>query len=243
MLPDRPWQKLHCDFKGPIAGKYYLHVIIDQYSKFPEVDIWTSTSFEKLRPILDRVFSTHGIPETVSSDNGPPFPSHDLEQYAKHMGFRLTPVPPDDPQSNGLVENFIKSLCKIIHAAVAEGKNTRSELYNYLLQYRATPHTTTGKSPAEMIFNRKIQTKLPQLYITCEDEDRTATRRFHDQNRMKQKQYFEKRYKARPKTINIGDQVLLKQQKSMTRPPYDPNPYTVYKLHGNSVHVKRGQYI
>ena len=37
-LPELPWQKLHADFKGPIAGKYYLHVLIDQYSKYPEVD-------------------------------------------------------------------------------------------------------------------------------------------------------------------------------------------------------------
>ena len=72
MLPERPWQKLHADFKGPIGNEYYLHVIIDQYSKYPEVDILKSTSFKKLRPILDRVFATHGIPEELSSDNGPP---------------------------------------------------------------------------------------------------------------------------------------------------------------------------
>ena len=72
MLPERPWQKLHGDFKGPIGAKYYLHIIIDQYSKFPEVDVITSTKFEALRPVLDRVFCTHGIPETLSTDNGPP---------------------------------------------------------------------------------------------------------------------------------------------------------------------------
>ena len=69
LLPEKPWQKLHCDFKGPIANKYYLHVVIDQYSKYPEVDIVTSTGFKKLRPILDRVFACHGIPEALSSDN------------------------------------------------------------------------------------------------------------------------------------------------------------------------------
>ena len=65
LLPDRPWQKLHADFKGPIGGDYYLHVVVDQFSKYPEADILTSTSFRKLKPVLDRIFSTHGIPETV----------------------------------------------------------------------------------------------------------------------------------------------------------------------------------
>ena len=44
----KPWQKLHADFKGPIGGQYYLHVVIDQYSKYPEVDVITSTKFSKL---------------------------------------------------------------------------------------------------------------------------------------------------------------------------------------------------
>ena len=47
LLPYRPWKKLHADFKGSIGGQYYLHIIIDQYSKHPEVDIVTSTSFRK----------------------------------------------------------------------------------------------------------------------------------------------------------------------------------------------------
>jgi hypothetical protein len=86
LLPERPWQHLHADFKGPIGEKYYLHVLIDQYSKFPEVDVLTSTKFEKLRPSLDRVFATHGIPERLTTDNGPPYSSNEMHQYAKRWG-------------------------------------------------------------------------------------------------------------------------------------------------------------
>ena len=164
MLPDRPWQKLHCDFKGPIGGKYYLHILIDQYSKYPEVDIVSSTSFRKLKPILDRIFATHGIPESLSSDNGPPYPSHDMEEYSKIMGFKLKPVSPEDPQCNGFAENFVKTVCKLLHTSVAENKDPKAQLYDFLMQYRATPHSTTKISPTEMLFNRKIQTKLPQIF-------------------------------------------------------------------------------
>ena len=111
--------KLHADFKGPIAGSYYVHVIIDQYSKYPEVDIVSSTSFKKLKPVLDRIFATHGVPETLTTDNGPPYPSHEMSVYAKRLGIELTPVTPEDPQSNSFAENFVKSICKVIHTAVA----------------------------------------------------------------------------------------------------------------------------
>ena len=79
------------------------------------------------------------------------------------MGFALDPVTQKDPQINGVAENFVKSLCKLIHASIAENKDPKKELNRFLLQYRGTPHLTTGRSPAEMLFNRKIKTKLPTL--------------------------------------------------------------------------------
>ena len=35
--------------------------------------------------------------------------------------------------------------------------------YKFLLNYRTTPHCTTGFAPAELLFNRKVHNKLPQL--------------------------------------------------------------------------------
>ena len=122
LLPGRPWQRLHADFKGPIKGRYYLYVIIDQYSKYPEVGLVTSTSFKKLKPVLDHVFATHGYPETVTADNGLPYSSYEMEKYAKGKGFRLPPVTPDDPQCDGFVESFVKVMCKLLHTAVSKIK-------------------------------------------------------------------------------------------------------------------------
>jgi len=115
------------------GGQYYLHIIIDQFSKYPEVDIVTSTSFNKLKTVLDRVFATHGIPETVTSDNGPPYPSEEMQKYATQKGFDLTPVSPEDPNCNGFAENFVKQMCKLVHTAVIEKKDPKAELYSYLL--------------------------------------------------------------------------------------------------------------
>ena len=240
LLPDRPWQHLHGDFKGPIGGKYYLHVLIDQYSKFPEVDVLTSTSFEKLRPILDRVFATHGIPEKLTTDNGPPYSSDEMERYAKEMGIELTPVAPNDPQCNGFAENYVKTLCKLIHTCAVEGKDARKELNKFLLQYRAIPHLSTSRSPAEMLYNRRIRTKLPIHQVDSENEDRKGVREQHDSRKREQKRQFDKRHRATAKNIEVGDQVLVKQQKSTTCPPFNPEPLTVTHVRGNRITATNG---
>ena len=66
-------------------------------------------------------------------------------------------------RSNGLVENFNKCLNKTIRVATIERKNWKEELYNFLLNYRATLHTTTGRTPSELLFNIIIKTKLSQV--------------------------------------------------------------------------------
>ena len=56
----------------------------------------------------------------------------------------------------GQAENFMKLLNKAIKTATVEGKSWRQELYKFLRNYRATPHVTTGKSPAELLFGTNI---------------------------------------------------------------------------------------
>ena len=54
-----------------------------------------------------------------------------------------------------------------------EGLQWRNEIYTFLLNYRATVHLTTGKSPAELFFsNRPFRTRLGNFkdYVRS-DED------------------------------------------------------------------------
>ena len=38
------------------------------------------------------------------------------------------------------------------------------------LDYRSTPHKTTGRSSAELLFKRKLSTKMPELLCVDEKE-------------------------------------------------------------------------
>ena len=87
----------------------------------------------------------------------------------------------------------LQRLCKLLHIASLEGKDPRAELYKYLLHYRATLHTNTEKSPAEMLFGRRLQTKLPDIFESIEIDEQKKTRDLHDQKKLKQKYHFDKK--------------------------------------------------
>ena len=105
------------DFKGPIASDFYFIVLIDEYSRFPEVEIVRSTSAEAVIPKLHRILCTHGIPDEIKSDNGPPFNGKEIKHYAKRQGFHHRLIEPEHPESNGLAENFMRMLTKVAHTA------------------------------------------------------------------------------------------------------------------------------
>ena len=84
-LPSKPWEKVKCDFFGPIPSGEYLFVVIDEYTRFPIVKVVKSTASNTVIPIIDKIFSTFGIPDILSSDYGPPFNGHDIRQFSEAL--------------------------------------------------------------------------------------------------------------------------------------------------------------
>lgn len=146
------------DFWEPLPSGEYLLVIID--SRYPEVEFFRSISAQAVIPHLDRIFSTHGFPEMAKTDGGPPFNGHAYHQYMQWAGVRSVVVSPEDPEANGLAENFRMATNKVWHIAHIEEKNHKQEPFQFLRHYRATPHSSTGKAPAEVLFNRKFQVRI-----------------------------------------------------------------------------------
>jgi transposase InsO family protein len=243
-LPPTPWHTIHADFCGPFPSGAYLFVLIDAYSRYPEVDIVNSTSASSIIPKLNRVFATHGIPAVVCSDNGPPFTSHDIQEYMKENGIQHRRVTPLWPQANSEVERFMQPLTKAIRCANTEGKQWTKHLHRFLLNYRSTTHPSTGYSPAELLFNRKIQNKLPQVNIKTSEKDDHV--RYNDKKaKEKMKKYADEKRKARPSQLKIGDTVLVRQVKQNKLSTYfDPIPFKIIRKKGSRVTaVRNGKYI
>ncbi|CAB3987364.1 PREDICTED: uncharacterized protein K02A2.6-like [Paramuricea clavata] len=126
---DKPWTSVAIDFYGPVprTGQYLL-VVIDTYSKFPEVEIVNSTEAETCKPKLYTIFARYGIPSKIKTDNGPPFNGKEFETYAKTLGIEWKTITPLWPQGNAVVERFMKPIGKLLKTAEIEGKNWKQEL-------------------------------------------------------------------------------------------------------------------
>ena len=58
-IPDSPWDKVKIDFYGPLPSGQYILVVIGCYSRFPEIEILTAISAQKVIPKLDCIFAQH----------------------------------------------------------------------------------------------------------------------------------------------------------------------------------------
>ncbi|XP_068697108.1 uncharacterized protein [Montipora foliosa] len=86
-----------------------------------------------------------------------------MEGYLNEMGIRRGLTTTLWPRANEEVERQNRSLLKAMVAVQVEKKDWRSELNKYLLAYRSTPHTITGKSPTKLLYGRKLSTRLPEV--------------------------------------------------------------------------------
>jgi len=241
-MPEGPWEKVHIDFYGPLPSGEHLLVVVDRYSRFPEVEIVKSLRASIVIPKLDRIFSVHGIPKIVMSDNGPPFSSAEFARYATTLGFTHQFSTPYWPQANGEVERFNQCLGKAIQIAVSEGKVWKQELQRYLFQYRVTPHSITSVAPCELLFNRKLRGKLPSLSVQKIVNVHDTAKESEQQKQVYQKVYVDQRRKAKYSTINVGDRVLVKQEKrNKLSTRFSTTPYTVISRTGTKITAQNNQ--
>lgn len=157
--PKNVWERVHVDFLGPINNKLYL-VIVDAHSKWLEVEEVSATSASQTILKLSSLFARFGLPQQVVSDNGPPFTSGEFKSFLKSNGVKQTLSPPFHPATNGLAENSVKNVKKRIKLALMNKENVNLALSKFLLAYRNSVHLTTNETPAKLMFNRPLRTKL-----------------------------------------------------------------------------------
>ena len=238
-LPDGPWSNIAVDLLDIPAGNHLL-VVIDIFSRWPEAVLVKKTDAQHIITAMEGIFRTHGLPQSIRSDNGPPFASKEFESFLKHLGIEHQKGIPYWPQSNGEVERCNQTILKAIRIANLEGTNWRTALENFLFQYRTTPHSTTGLSPAKLLMGRTLRDKLPKLTIpedrATEAEWQQLLRERDALNKLRQKEYADTRRSAEHSIIEEGDEILLKQtRENKLDTNFEPAPYKVIQKDGNAL--------
>ena len=77
-FPERPCQRIFLDFSCPYPSGEYCLIVVDDYSRYPVVELLSITPPAAVIPRLGKSFSMFGIPEECKSENGPPFQSREF---------------------------------------------------------------------------------------------------------------------------------------------------------------------
>ena len=67
------------------------------------------------------------------------------------------------PSSNGAAERLVQTIKQAIRTGHQKGVSLKHILASFLLQYRVTPHATTGVSPSTLFMGRPLHTQLDLL--------------------------------------------------------------------------------
>ena len=91
-VPLLPWQKLGADI-FEYGGNAYL-LIVDYFSKYPEVCLLQGKSASAAISHFRTVFARHGLPDILVTDNMP-FDSSEMRTFAADCGFAINTSSPE----------------------------------------------------------------------------------------------------------------------------------------------------
>ena len=162
--PSHPWQMCSTDI-FMLEGIDHL-VVGDFYSKL--IFIWclppSQSNGNKVISLLKKMFSEHGIPKVLCSDNGPQYASAQFTDFCIAWGISHKTSSLHCLQSNGFAEACVKSAKHALQQAKYSGANPHLAL----LALWGMPINSKFPSPAELLYQCWLRTTI--LAKICNSE-------------------------------------------------------------------------
>ena len=184
-LIDNPFQRIAMDVVGPLprsrSGNKYILTRCDYATRYPEAIPLPSTEASRIAKELVTLFSRVGIPEEILTDQGTNFMSTLLQEIYRLLNISRIRTSPYHPQTDGLVERFNGTLKAMMRKFTAKNKRDWDEYLPYLLfAYREAPQESTGFSPFELLYGRRVRGPLDVLReVWAEEESKKTTEVTH----------------------------------------------------------------
>ena len=210
-------------------GNRFILTICDYATRYPEAIPLSNTEAVQIARELVGVFARVGVPDEILTDQGPNFMSSLLQELYQLLQIKRIRTMPYHPQTDGLVERFNGTLKAMLRKFVNRSRKDWDEYLPYLLfAYREVPQESTGFSPFELLYGRKVRGLLDVLRETWTGETQEEgvpvaacvvqmrerlekmaelVRENAGKAQLRQKCAYDR--KVKPRSLNEGDQVLV----------------------------------
>ena len=193
----------------------------DYATRFPEAIPLKTIDASRIAEELVKFFSKFGVREEILreeilTDQG------SITTTSRNLHIHPIRTTPYHPQTDGLVERFNKTLKSMLRkAATQEGKDWDRLIPHLLFAYREVPQSSTGFSPFELLYGRKVRGPLEDAWENSQNTDESVisyvltirerlaelVKENMEASQKLQKQWYDK--KAKDRDLKGGDQVLV----------------------------------
>ena len=232
-LVAKPFQRIGMDVVGPLPrtqrGNHFILTICDYATRYPEAIALPSTDAYRVARELVAFFARVGIPEEILTDQGSNFMSALLEEVYHLLQVKRIRSTPYHPQTDGLVERFNGTMKMMLRKFVNRSQTDWDECLPYLLfAYREVPQASTGFSPFELLYGRKVRGPLDILkeeWTGCADEGKVPVAAYvvemrdrlkemaelvhHNLDRAQRQQKTAYDKGSKPRSFHVGEEVLV----------------------------------
>ena len=169
---------LFVDLVGPMPvtrdQHKYILTIEDAYSRYVmAVPIPNKEAATVTRHLMDRYVSVFGTPTAIHSDQGKEFTAEIFKDLMDKLQVKRTTTPTYNPQSNGNLERFHRTLNTLIRIFCdREDPEWERYLPSATLAYNTKQHSSTGITPYSGMFGRECRLPIDLIIPTPDDKSK-----------------------------------------------------------------------
>ena len=175
---DVPFRRVAMDIFGPLKrtkqGNRYILVLMDYATKWPEAYPMKAVDSESVARTLIDIFARLGVPDELLTDNGSNFTSRLMKRFYDLTGIHHLKTSAYHPATDGMVERFNQTLKQTLRKLTQKSSDDWDACIPYLMwAYRGTVHASTGYSPFELMYGRRMRDGLDVLADIWNEEKDT----------------------------------------------------------------------
>jgi transposase InsO family protein len=133
-------------------------VATNYFTKWMEaVPLKNMTHKEVIHFILEHIVHRFDIPQTLTTDQGSSFLSHQVSEFAKSLKIKLLSSSSYNAQTNGQAKSSNKTLIKLIKKKIEENPKRWHEVLSEALRaHHISKHSATKVTPFELVYGQEV---------------------------------------------------------------------------------------